>query len=82
MLHMGGSFPSVPTQVNFELMFAPVNSQWRLFGLSVNLGQAAPAAPQPQAAAQPPKAPAAPSKSTAAPKQPVAAPSPVATPKS
>jgi hypothetical protein len=45
MMRMGGFFPSVPTQVNFELVFAPVNNQWRLFGLSVNLGQAAPAPP-------------------------------------
>jgi hypothetical protein len=45
MLRMAGFFPSVPTQVNFELMYAPVNGQWRLFGISVNLGQAAPAAP-------------------------------------
>jgi hypothetical protein len=45
MLRMAGFFPSVPTQVNFELIYAPVNGQWRLFGISVNLGQAAPAAP-------------------------------------
>jgi hypothetical protein len=44
---MAGFFPSVPTQANFELMFAPVNGQWRLFGISVAFGQAAPAAPQP-----------------------------------
>jgi hypothetical protein len=49
MLHMAGFFPSVPTQVNFELLFAPVNGQWRLFGLSVNLGQAAPVPPAPPA---------------------------------
>jgi hypothetical protein len=51
MLHMVGFFPSVPTQVNFELVFAPVEGQWRLFGISVNLGQATPVAPNPQAAA-------------------------------
>jgi hypothetical protein len=56
MLHMAGFFPSVPTQVNFELNFAPVNGQWRLFGISVNLGQAAPAAPQPAAPTAPPAA--------------------------
>jgi hypothetical protein len=49
MLRMAGFFPSVPTQVNFELVFAPVNGQWRLFGISVNFGQAAPAAPNPPA---------------------------------
>jgi hypothetical protein len=55
MMHMAGFFPSVPTQVNFELAYAPVNGRWRLFGLSVSFGQAAPAAPQPPApqAAQP-----------------------------
>jgi hypothetical protein len=47
MLRMAGLFPSVPSQVNFELAFAPVNGQWRLFGISVSIGQAAPAAPNP-----------------------------------
>jgi hypothetical protein len=37
----------VPTQVNFDLAFAPVNGQWRLFGISVSIGQSAPAAPTP-----------------------------------
>ena len=46
LMHMTGFFPSVPAQVNFELMFAPVNGQWRLFGISVSIGQAAPAAPK------------------------------------
>ena len=53
MLRMAGFFPSVPTQLNFELIFAPVNGQWRLFGISVNLGQAAPVAPDPPQAAPP-----------------------------
>ena len=47
MLRMAGFFPSVPTQVNFELVYAPVSGQWRLFGISVNIGQVAPAAPNP-----------------------------------
>lgn len=47
LMHMAGFFPSVPTQVNFDLAFAPVNGQWRLFGLSVSIGQMAPAAPTP-----------------------------------
>jgi hypothetical protein len=51
MMRMAGFFPSVPTQVNFELVFAPVNGQWRLFGISVNFGQAAPTAPNPPAPA-------------------------------
>jgi hypothetical protein len=73
MMHMAGFFPSVPAQVNFELIFAPVNGQWRLFGISVSIGQAAPAAPDaPQASAPP----AAAKQSPAAPKQPPPAKSP------
>jgi hypothetical protein len=53
MMRMAGFFPSVPTQVNFELAYAPVGGRWRLFGLSVSFGQAAPAAPQPSAPAAP-----------------------------
>ena len=45
MMHMAGFFPSVPTQVNFEMAFAPVGGRWRLFALSVSFGQAAPTAP-------------------------------------
>jgi hypothetical protein len=45
MMRMAGFFPSVPTQVNFELAYAPENRQWRLFGLAVSLGQAGPIAP-------------------------------------
>ena len=47
LMHMAGFFPSVPTQVNFDLAFAPVNRQWRLFGISVSIGQSGPAAPEP-----------------------------------
>jgi hypothetical protein len=47
MMRMAGFFPSVPQQVNFEMLFAPVGGQWRLFGLSVNIGQSGPVAPQP-----------------------------------
>jgi len=53
MMHMAGFFPSVPTQVNFELLYAPAGGRWRVFGLSVSFGQAAPAAPQPPAPAAP-----------------------------
>lgn len=72
MMHMGGFFPSVPTQVNFELTFAPVNGQWRLFGISVNLGQAAPVAPNAPA----PAAQVAPSTAPALPPKPVSTPAP------
>jgi len=72
MMHMAGFFPSVPTQVNFELVYAPVGGRWRLFGISVSFGQPSPAAPQvPDAAASAPAAhaPAAKASAAAAPKQ-------------
>jgi hypothetical protein len=53
MMRMSGFFPSVPSQVNFELVFEPAGGHWRLFGLSVSIGQAEPAAPQPPAASSP-----------------------------
>jgi hypothetical protein len=53
MMRMAGFFPSVPKQVIFELAYAPVERQWRLFGISVSLGQAAPVAPPPPAPAAP-----------------------------
>ena len=46
MLHMAGFFPSVPSQVNFELLYAPVNGQWRLYGLGVTIGQISPTPPE------------------------------------
>lgn len=49
MMHMKGFFPSVPSQVNFELLYAPVNGQWRLFGISVGVASSTPAAPAPGA---------------------------------
>ena len=51
LMRMAGFFPSVPSQVNFELLFAPVDGQWRLFGISVKVGSSAPVAPTPQAPA-------------------------------
>jgi hypothetical protein len=45
MLHMAGFFPSVPMQVNFELLYAPVDRQWKLFGISVNVAKPGPQAP-------------------------------------
>jgi hypothetical protein len=49
LMRLAGFFPSVPLQVNFEMMFAPVEGQWRLFGISVGLGQSGPAAPSSEA---------------------------------
>jgi outer membrane biosynthesis protein TonB len=51
-MRMAGFFPSVPMQVNFELLFAPVEGRWRLFGIGLNLGQSSPTAPP---APEPPK---------------------------
>jgi hypothetical protein len=78
MMRMAGFFPSVPSQVNFELIYAPVEGQWRLFGLSVSVGQSAPIAPEPpkappkapEAKAPPPKPAEAKPKAVPAPKQP------------
>jgi hypothetical protein len=51
-MRMAGFFPSVPLQVNFELLFAPVEGRWRVFGIGLNLGQSSPTAPP---APEPPK---------------------------
>jgi hypothetical protein len=32
-LHIGGCFLGNTVQLNFELIFEPVNGQWRLFGI-------------------------------------------------
>jgi hypothetical protein len=56
LMHMAGFFPSVPTQVNFDLAFAPVNGQWRLFAISFSIGQMAPAAPTAPETPEPPVA--------------------------
>ncbi len=53
LLHMAGFFPSVPLQVNFELLFEPVDRQWKIFGVSVNLTSGAPQAPETPVAALP-----------------------------
>jgi hypothetical protein len=44
-MRMAGFFPSVPMQVYFELQFAPVQGQWRLVAIAVDVGGATPAAP-------------------------------------
>ena len=45
LMHMSGYFPSVPTQINFDLFYAPVQGRWQLFGLSISLASPFPAAP-------------------------------------
>jgi len=53
LMRLSGFFPSVPTQIKFELLYAPVHGQWRLFGLSVSVASSAPAAPADTPAAAP-----------------------------
>jgi hypothetical protein len=67
MMRMAGFFPSVPSQVNFELLFAPIDGQWRIYGMSVKVGSSAPVAPAPAPPAPAP-APAVAAKQTPAPK--------------
>jgi len=55
LLHMSGVFPSAPEQVNFDIAFAPVNGQWKLFGISVGLAHTGPSAPEPPVPVQKPK---------------------------
>ena len=57
MMRMTGFFPSAPAQINFDLVYAPVNGQWRLFAITVRLGQTAPAAPAAPAPAEKPEQP-------------------------
>ena len=44
LLHVAGAFPSGPQVLNFDVTYAPVDNQWRLFGISVGLKPASPAA--------------------------------------
>lgn len=45
MMRIAGFFPSTPLQLNFDLLFEPVEGKWRLFGIALNLGQSGPVAP-------------------------------------
>lgn len=38
VMRMAGFFPSVPMQVYFDLQFVPVQGQWRLLAIGVNIG--------------------------------------------
>lgn len=62
MMSIVGFFPSAPKQINFELLFQAVNKHWRLFGLSVKLGDAAPTPPAAPAARYKPRPAARPQK--------------------
>jgi hypothetical protein len=53
MLRLTGHFPTRPQQINFDLLFANVGGQWRLFGIAVATPAAAAAQAPPAAQAQP-----------------------------
>ena len=73
VMRMAGFFPSVPMQINFELLYAPVDGKWRLFGIGLNLGQSGPVAPSaPPEPAPPPAAEAKPADAKPAPPRPPA----------
>lgn len=46
-LRINGFFPTTPERVNFDLLFAPVQGQWRLFGIGVSTSRPKPAAAPP-----------------------------------
>lgn len=46
VMRLAGFFPSTPMQVFFDLQFVPVQGQWRLVGIAIDVGGSAPAAPR------------------------------------
>ena len=58
MLNIKGYFPTTPVQINFEMLFQSVAGRWRLFGISVQPSNAAPA-PSPAPGSTPPASPSA-----------------------
>jgi hypothetical protein len=55
LLRLVGYFPTKPLQIKFQMLFQPVNGQWRLFGMSVDVVHPLPPA---ATAAVPKKSPA------------------------
>ncbi len=53
-LRFQGFFPSASSQIKFDMIFAPINGQWKLFGIAADLASAAPRAPIPALQAQNP----------------------------
>jgi hypothetical protein len=53
-MRMAGFFPSVPSQVNFRLVYEPADGIWRLDEISVNLSPSGPVAPAAPPAVNPP----------------------------
>jgi hypothetical protein len=91
MIRVMGFFPTSPERVNFDLIFQPVQSRWRLFGIAVSTRPAPPTTQrqspstadekspteEPKAEAQP-KTESEPTKPPAAAKKPAAKPKPAA----
>lgn len=48
ILRFAGMFPSASGQINFQMYFAAVNGQWKLFGLVADVGPSGPVAPMPE----------------------------------
>lgn len=46
-LRFQGFFPSASSQIKFQMIFAPVNGQWKLFGLAADLAPTGLIAPVP-----------------------------------
>lgn len=53
LMRFAGYFPSASNQIKFEMIFAPVNGQWKIFGLAADLAPAGPIAPAPITEAPP-----------------------------
>jgi hypothetical protein len=45
LMRFAGYFPSASNQIKFEMIFAPVNGQWKIFGLAADIAPAGPTAP-------------------------------------
>jgi hypothetical protein len=67
MLRVTGFFPTKPERVNFDLLYQPVQGQWRLFGIAADTSRAQPAATAPVAPETAPAQEANPSPSAGAP---------------
>lgn len=46
-LYLSGFFPSVPLQLNYEMVFASEDKRWKLWSIYVNFTDSAPSAPDP-----------------------------------
>ncbi len=55
MLHVSGFVPTIPEQVNFDLLFQNVSGRWRMFGIALNTSRspAVSSAVRPNTASQP-----------------------------